>query len=93
MSLSWAEIDEMLKSADVKDEAQTKLSNAQLIDQLVQVADALNKVARSGDDGPALDKSLRDIFAGEDINTQDMRLRELIKNRITQLGMVSAPSA
>lgn len=93
MSLSWAEIDELLKSASVDDTAQVKTSNTDLIDRLVHTAEALDKVAKSGDDGPALDKYLRDIFSGEDVSTQELALRETIKNRITQLGMIAAPSA
>jgi len=58
----------------------------------VHVADALQKVAGSGDDGPALDKSLKEIFSGEDTNLQDQKTREAIKNRIMQLGMIAAPS-
>jgi hypothetical protein len=92
MSLSWAEIDELLKSASV-DAAQVKTSNAELIDRLVHTAEALDKVARSSDGGAALDKYLRDIFSGEDVSTQELALRESIKNRITQLGMIAAPSA
>lgn len=86
-------IEDAKKEANMDDEQSEATTPPPLDNPALKIATFLDKVARElREENPEVfDKQLQELFVGEDVDGNTLKLRESVKQRILQLNQGMAP--